>query len=288
MPNTPQTWDSAEPALFWDSTSPKATWDSSTSEPPQPKKKKPFRRKAKPKDETTTKPTHITIMSTFKYKVAPNSQGGFTTRPVIADPISEGQFFDIVAATCGKPKADCEIVFDAIIDTIISCGAGCAHTTNLRDRLRFRPTSGGSQSAPDGFNTPDEINADVAISLTAAKRTAWRAALTLESQGEVGKLSPEIDSISSQANGAQDKYTPGTLIELSGDNLRFNSADPAQGVFFRSGDGPEVRATVYGTVTPTSLSVLVPATLSGPLIVRAAAFINGSVRSFTYMTPITQ
>ena len=250
------------------------------------KKKKPFRRT--PRQKTETIDPSYTIMSTFKYNVAPNSQGGFTTRAVLADPIGDVAFFDLVAARSGKPSADCIAVFDAIVDTVADCAAGCAHSTSLRDRLRFRPTSGGSQAASSGFNTPDELNADVAISLTAVKRDAWRAGLTLESQGEVGKLSPEIDSIVSQENGAQDKYAPGTMIELSGFNLRFTKSDLTQGVFFRSGNNPEVRATVYGTVTPTSLSVLVPATLSGPLTVRSAAFINGSVRSFTYMTAITQ
>ena len=38
---------------------------------------------------------------------------------------------------------------------------------------------------------------------------------------------------------------------------------------------------------PTSLSVLVPATLTGPLYVRVANKINGSVRSFTFMDAIT-
>jgi hypothetical protein len=61
------------------------------------------------------------------------------------------------------------------------------------------------------------------------------------------------------------------------DRLDLDKTDLAQGVFFRSGSNPEVRATVYGTITPSSLSVLVPATLSGPL----------SVRSFTYMDAIT-
>ncbi len=60
---------------------------------------------------------------------------------------------------------------------------------------------------------------------------------------------------------------PGSMIELSGHRL--------------------VRATVYGTITPSSLSVLVPDTLSGPLYVRVANKINGSVRSFTFMDAIT-
>ena len=123
--------------------------------------------------------------------------------------------------------------------------------------------------------------------LTAAARDAWRSTLTLESMGEVGKVSPDIDSILSQENDAPGKYAPGTMIELSGHRLDLDKSDLSQGVFFRSGSDPEVRATVYGTITRTSLSVLVPATLSGPLYVRVANKINGSVRSFTFMDAIT-
>lgn len=42
----------------------------------------------------------------------------------------------------------------------------------------------------------------------------------------------------------------------------------------------EVRATVYGTQDPGAISILVPAALAGPLQVRVAALINGSVRSY--------
>lgn len=123
---------------------------------------------------------------------------------------------------------------------------------------------------------------------TAAKREDWQSQLTLESMGEVGKLSPVIDSILSQENGQADVYIPGPLIVINGDNLRFDKTDTQQGVFVRSGDNPEVRLTTYGTITPDSLSVLMPGTLTGPQTVRVVAFINGSVRSFTYMTPVAQ
>jgi hypothetical protein len=78
-----------------------------------------------------------------------------------------------------------------------------------------------------------------------------------------------------------------TMIAPSGHRLDLDKSDVTQGVFFRSGNNPEVRASVYGTITPSSLSVLVPATLSGPLNVRVANKINGSVRSFTFMDAIT-
>lgn len=257
--------------------------------PPQPKTRKPFRRRAKTKNKhDNTTPTSSTAMPTFKYNVAPNSNGGFTTRPVIGTLLTEQAFIQRMMDRTGLSQEQCESATDAVFDIICACATGCDHATDIRGRFRFRPTSGGSQPSPDAFNNAGEINADIAISLTAAKREDWQSQLTLESMGEVGKLSPVIDSILSQENGQADVYIPGTLIVINGDNLRFDKTDTQQGVFVRSGDNPEVRLTTYGTITPGSLSVLMPGTLTGPQTVRVAAHINGSVRSFTYMTPVAQ
>lgn len=279
------TWDS--PSLTWDA--PGLTWDSATAAPapaPKPKKKKPFRRKAATHTPATPNPT--TTMPTFQYHVAPNPKGGFTTRPVLGQPVTDEVFFNTAAAKSGGLTADqIKTALNAVLDTALECSSGCAFSTGLLGRLRFRPTSGDSRPAPGDFDNPDEMNCDVALSITAEARDAWRSTLTLESQGEVGKLSPDIDSILSQENGAPGKYAAGTMIELSGHRLDIDKNDLSQGVFFRSGDNPEVRASVYGTITPTSLSVMVPAGSSGPLVVRVANKINGSIRSFTYMDPIT-
>ncbi len=253
---------------------------------PAPKKTKPFRRKAASKTHAT--PTPPTTMPTFQYHTAPNPKGGFTTRPVLGEPVTDDAFFAIAATKSGSLTADqVKTALTAVLDTILECSSGCAFSTGLLGRLRFRPTSGGSQPGPSDFDNPNEMNCDVALSITAETRDTWRSTLTLESMGEVGKVSPDIDSILSQENDAPGKYSPGTMIELSGHRLDLDKSDVTQGVFFRSGSNAEVRATVYGTITPTSLSVLVPDTLSGPLYVRVANKINGSVRSFTYMDAIT-
>lgn len=257
--------------------------------PAKPKKKKPFRRKAKTQTSNDiSNPNPSTTMSTFKYNVAPNPNGGFTTRPVLGTLVTEQFFIQRMVALTSLTQPQCEAAFDAVFDIICGCTAGCDHATDIRGRLRFRPTSGGSSPTPDGFNNAEEINADAAISLTSAKRDDWRAGLTLESMGEVGKVSSTIDSILSQENGQANVYVPGTMEVLNGDRLAFNKDNVLEGVFVRSGNNAEVRLTVYGTVTPTSLSVFMPANLTGPLTFRHAAFINGSVRSFTYMTPVTQ
>lgn len=283
-------WNSVSPTtgepLKWGQAGAKwgGSWPDPPPEPPK-KKKKTFHRKPKPQPNPDT-PT--TIMSTFKYKVAPNPNGGFTTRPVLGTLITEQFFMDRMATLTGLTQQQSEAAFDAVFDIICGCTAGCDHATDIRSRLRFRPTSGGTSPTPDGFSNADDINADVAISITAPKRDDWRSTLTLESMGEVGKVGPEIDSIISQENGIPDVYVPGTMEVINGNYTGINKNNPLEGVFVRSGNNPEVRIAVYGTITPTSLSFFIPANLTGPLSVRLATFINGSVRSFTYMTPVEQ
>lgn len=253
--------------------------------PAPPRPKKTFRRKAKTQTQTTPNPNPST-MPTFKYNVAPNSNGGFTTRPVLGAPASSDFIVAQIAAKSGATPETVTAVLNATRDVILECAQGCAYAISILGWLRFRPTSGGSQAAPGDFDNPDELNASVALSFTADTIAAWRSTLSLESQGEVGKLTPYIASIESLENGQEDHYTAGTMIEINGNNLRFNKADLTQGVFIRSGNNAEVRLTTYGPITPGAVTALIPTGTTGAQIVRIAAYINGSVRSFTYQTPI--
>ncbi|HRJ08971.1 MAG TPA: DUF4469 domain-containing protein [Prosthecobacter sp.] len=103
----------------------------------------------------------------------------------------------------------------------------------------------------------------------------------------MSSITPVIDNILDFITGQQDKYTPNNMIQLRGDDLRFKLSDTTQGVFFRSGSDPEVRASMYGQNEPGVVTAAIPAALSGPLQVRIAAYINGSVRSYTYTHLIT-
>lgn len=273
------TWDS--PSATWDSpTGP--TWDANTPTP-QPKKKKPFRRAPRPE----LQPTHPNTMSTFKYNVAPKSSGGFTTRAVRGTPEDATEILAYIAAQAAITPAQAEAALRAFFAKVLACSGECDWSPDFLGLISFRPTSGGSSPAPDGFHNADDLNADVALSFTAETIRQWRATLTLESLGEVGKITPVIDSIIRQSDKAVDKYTPGGLIELRGDYMNLKPSDVAQGVFLKPGAGAEVRATEYAGITPQSVIILVPAALSGDLTVRIATFINGSVRSYTYTNPLT-
>ncbi len=281
MPATPQTWDS--PSLTWDQPG-GATWDSTVSAAPKPKKK-PFRRKAKPQNPQP--PTPNNIMSTFKYNVAPLSSGGFTTRAVRGNPADEAAIVAAIATSAGITPVQTEAAIKGFFNKVLLCAAGCDWSPEMFGMISFRPTSGGKKAQPDDFHNADDINADVAMTFSAETIRQWRSTLTLESMGEVGKVTPVIETIIRQSDKAVDKYTALGLCQIRGDYMNLDPADLTQGIFLKAGAAAEVRVTEYAAIEPTSIVFLVPTGLSGPLTVRIAVFINGSVRSFTYTNVIT-
>ena len=60
-----------------------------------------------------------------------------------------------------------EAVLRGFVHHLTSCSAGCIYSNNFLGLLRFFPTSGGSSPSPDGFLNAADINADIAITLTA-------------------------------------------------------------------------------------------------------------------------
>lgn len=257
-----------------------------TPAPARPKKAgKPFRRKLKPTDENPNQPTRK--MSTFQYNVAPNSNGGFTTRPVLGTAADTTALLAAIGASAGVEPAQAEAVLRAFFAKVLACAGGCEWSPNFLDLVTFRPTSGGSKPLPDDFHSAEDIKAGAAIAFLATVIDGWRAGLTLESLGEVGKVTPEIETVIRQSDLAVDKYTAGGMIQVRGDHLKFDPADATQGVFFQPSTGPAVRATDYAAIQPQSVIVLVPAGLTGPLTVKVATYINGSVRSDTYTNQLT-
>ncbi len=286
----PFTWD--DPNLFWGDPSyylepgdPGFVPYGPPPTPVKPPRKKPFRRK-----KTTPlppEPNPNRTMSTFQYTVSPNSNGGFTTRPVRAGQVDSTALLADIAAAAGTTPEIAEAVLRAFPAQLLLQGAASLWSQNFLDLYTFRPTSGGSASQPDGFHNAADLNAGYSIALLAPVIEEWQTTLTLESQGEVGKVTPAIATIIRQSDMAVDKYTAGGLLQIRGEHLNFAPADLTQGVFFTAGAAAEVRASDYAGIQPQSVVVLVPAGLTGPLSVRVATYINGSVRSHTYTNLIT-
>ena len=288
---SPFTWD--DPNLRWGSPSyylepgdPGFVPYPTPAPAPSAKKKKVFRRKTKPQ---TDNPTYIpNPMPTFKYNTRQGSQGGYTTSAVKDQPIPDADLLGLIATQAATTPEIAEAVIRALVHHITACSAGCVYSNGFLGLLRFAPTSGGNSPSPDGFQNPAEMNADIALTLTADVIRNWQATLTLEHLGEVGRVLPLVDSVRNQVNGNLNQYIPGDMIQVRGNNLKFDRDDTQQGLFLKPAAGAEVRCTSYADIEPQTFTALVPAALSGPLTARMVAKINGSLRTFTYGTPLVQ
>ena len=227
------------------------------------------------------------MSNTFQYTVAPKSTGGFTCRAVRRAPADQTALVSSIAAENNITPEQALGAITGFFNKVLLCAAGCDWSPEMFGMITFRPTSGGTSPLPDGFHSADDINADVSISFTAETIRQWRTTLTLESLGEVGKITPVIDTIIRQSDMAVDKYTALGLCQARGDRMNLDPADTDQGIFLKPGAGAEVRVTDYAAITPQSIVFLVPTGLTGALTVRVATFINGSVRSYTYTNPLT-
>lgn len=256
--------------------------------PAPPPRKKPFRRKAASKPNHDPQPAcQPNTMPTFQYTTRQNPQGGFTTRVALNTPVTDDALLTLISTTAAVTPVQAEAVLRAFATHLRGCTAGCDYSRKFLGLFAFQPTSGGSATAPDGFHNAADINADIAITLTRETIEDWQTTLTLQHMGEVGLLTPVIDSLINQSTGALNLYAAGDLMQVRGDHLKFDRTDLQQGLFLKTAAGVETRCTVYADIEPQSFTFLVPAGTTGAQTVRMAAHLNGSLRSYTYNSPIT-
>lgn len=89
------------------------------------------------------------------------------------------------------------------------------------------------------------------------------------------------------SGSCDDLITPGGMAQVDGHRLKFNPADPEQGLFFIAADETKTRVEVVGKNQPGQLTFLVPAQL-GPgvytLLVRAD--FRGKLRQGKFQLPL--
>ena len=291
---TPFTWDDpnlrwGDPSQYLEPGDPGFTPYANQLPPPAPKPpKKPFHRSSKPNQQTNAVTPAPHTMSTFQYNVVPKSGGGFSTRPVLAAEFDDATIDNAVATATGLTAAQCTAVLTAYMGQFLACASGCGWSHDFHGLFSVRPTSGGSSTAPDGFHTPADINAAVSLSISPTRLDAWKAALSIQSMGQVGLLAPQVDSIINLHDASQDTYTSGEIIQLSGNHLDFDKTDTAQGVFYATAAAPgtKVRIPSYGSITAGQINAIMPAGLTGALTITVTTKMSNTLRSATYLHPI--
>lgn len=224
----------------------------------------------------------------FRYSPAPNPRGGFTTRAVLGTQITEAELEAAVAAETGQSPAVCAQVFTSYLRQMLAAGGESRWSPGLYDLIGLYPTAGGSAEAPAAFRTAADLKAGVRLAYIAEAIAAWQQGLHLSSQGFAGLVTPLLASVISGQTDGVNEYVPGSIITIRGQHLKLDPLDPEQGVFFMRPDGSELRASLYGGITRLRVLAVVPDTLSGPLQVRVASYIYGSVRSALYAVTLRQ
>jgi hypothetical protein len=73
---------------------------------------------------------------------------------------------------------------------------------------------------------------------------------------------PSVQSLSSSLSDAPDSTKPGDALQLRGLRLKFDPADPEEGVFFVDSAGTPTRSAAFPLVTPRAVIALVPSGLA--------------------------
>ena len=226
----------------------------------------------------------------FRYILRPNASkpNNTSTRADLGVPVEDAEFFARTAALSGKPVAECEAVFDAIMATFVEFARDTRSTLHLRDRLRMQPSSGGSFPTGTEPHTAQDIGARMNFSCGPATVTAFEANLSIARVGEEGVRTPLIDRVVDNRTGTADHYTAADVLDIEGDHFEIDPTDTNQGVFFAPATGSPVRATRYIQVSKTHIAVMVPAGVTGSVNLSVACkYDTTPVRTGHYASALT-
>ena len=226
----------------------------------------------------------------FRYILRPNPSkpNNTSTRADLGVPVEDAEFFARTAALSGKPMAECEVVFDAIMAAFVEYARETRSTLHLRDWLRMQPSCGGSFPTGTEPHTAQDIVTRMNFSCGPTTVAAFEANLSIERMGEEGVRTPLIDRVVDNRTGTADHYTAADVLDIEGDHFEIDPADTNQGVFFAPATGSPVRATRYIQVSKSHIAVLVPAGVTGSVNLSVACkYDTTPVRTGHYPSALT-
>jgi hypothetical protein len=128
--------------------------------------------------------------------------------------------------------------------------------------------SGSDQSFnPASHSVKINISAGVRLREIGSKVTVERV------KGSSPKPDIEyLDDLGSDTRNEQ--LTPGNIAKIRGSRLKYDAADPAQGIFLVAADGAETKVATVSSNKPSQLDFLVPALNPGEYRVEVRVVIN--------------
>jgi hypothetical protein len=225
----------------------------------------------------------------IRYQITGNNlkPGTFTARVVQGRRVGLDALIAKVVARTSLSTGDVRSAVTALIEEVR--GTLSAGDTAVIDGLAtFTLSLSGSFATPDATISRDSAQLNLVVQGDVRLQAAIAAAASYE-RLVFDTKTPIVSSFYNVATSSFDSYTPGSIVRLQGDHLKFDAAKPDEGIFLRA-DASETRLAVYSTIGPRQLDALVPPTLNGmqQVIVRTRYTPNGELREGRLPRSISQ
>jgi len=224
----------------------------------------------------------------IEYEVVENKlqPGTYYPRVVAGDAVGLDHMLPNIVTKTALSATDVRGAISALIEEVTTVLAD-GRPVRLDGLCRFSMSLSETLTEPDAVVSPAvavRVNARTDSALQGAVSAAARVSKTVR-----GLKKPVIVSYVDVASGARDRYAPASIGRISGDNLKLDASDAAQGVFFVAANGSETRAQVYSHIGSTRIDLLTPAGLSGTqgLVIRTRYSAAGGLRAETYAHELT-
>ncbi len=225
----------------------------------------------------------------IKYRMVENSlkPGTFYARVIRGRRVDLSEMIPNVVTKTALSSSDVQGVITALIEEIAAILAA-GDVAVVDDLATFATTLSGSFDSPDYVITSDNAQLNLSIQGADSLRSAVAASATYEREAG-GVKQPVINSFYDVATEAFDQYTPGSIIRIQGDNLKFDATQADEGVFVHDGS-TETRLSVYSTAGEHRIEALMPATVTGEITVyvRARYTPGGDLREGRYQRTVSQ
>lgn len=217
------------------------------------------------------------------YRIEENTlkPGTYYARVISGDNVSLDQMIVNIGAKTSLTGSDVKSVIIALTnEVIIALAAG--NTAMIDGLVSFKTSLSGSLYTSDFTITKSNAHLNINVQEDHALQAAV-ASQASYNQEVVDIKTPILKNFFDVAAHKYDCYTPGSIIRIEGNHLKFNANADDEGVFIINAAG-ETRLTVYSVIGNKQIDGLIPASVTDDftLMVRTRYTEKGELRHSSY------
>ncbi len=224
----------------------------------------------------------------IKYRIEENNlkPGTFYARVLRGEIVALDDMIPNVVAKTSLTGSDLKGAVSALREEIVEALIA-GNTVVIDGVVTLYASLGGSFDTPDQIITRETANLKLQAQCDQSMQATVAGRASYDRETSKVKL-PIISSVFEVASKTYDRYAPSSVMRLMGDCLKFDPAQPDEGVFIHDGT-TETRLTIYSVAGEKQVDAVVPPGTTGTLTVtvRTRYTPDGELRQTTYHRQVT-